>query len=158
MSRKIRIEITLTDTQIRDMLITAFEGGSNYWYCDADWDGCLPPGQDESPDKTPEKIPLWGGYDAPFQGGSISLAVSDPCGALPQWDGEQYTEVKTSEEPGSFKTRERWRVDLAALQRAAQIMAEEHPRHFGAWVEEQWDAETADVFLQLACFGRIIFG
>lgn len=37
-------------------------------------------------------------------------------------------------------------------------MAEKWPRHFGNFISENEDAETGDVFIQLALLGDIVYG
>lgn len=39
-----------------------------------------------------------------------------------------------------------------------QIMAQKYPSHFGDFMSENDDASTADVFVQCAVFGEIIYG
>lgn len=39
-----------------------------------------------------------------------------------------------------------------------RLMATQHPRHFLNFLAEDEDAETGDVFLQLATFGEVIYG
>lgn len=41
---------------------------------------------------------------------------------------------------------------------ALQLMAEKYPHHFWNVVNEQDDAETADVFLQLCCMREVVYG
>ena len=44
------------------------------------------------------------------------------------------------------------------IQKALQLMADEHPFHFNNFVNENEDAETGDVFFQLLCFGELVYG
>lgn len=44
------------------------------------------------------------------------------------------------------------------LRRGMQLMAIKYPRHFADYLAENDDAETADVLVQLACFGELIYG
>jgi hypothetical protein len=44
------------------------------------------------------------------------------------------------------------------LELGLRRMAGKYPVHFKNFVEENDDAETADVFLQCCCFGEVIFG
>jgi hypothetical protein len=50
------------------------------------------------------------------------------------------------------------RVDKGALERGLQLMADKYPVHFENFLFENDDAETGDVFLQLCCFGEIVYG
>ena len=42
--------------------------------------------------------------------------------------------------------------------RVVALMAAKAPRHYPTMIDEQGDAETADVLVQLACFGEIKYG
>jgi hypothetical protein len=68
-------------------------------------------------------------------GGFVGIQTDDP---------DDQTEVKDG------LTRE---TCLAGLCR----MAEKHPRHFADWRDENDDAETGDVFLQLVVLHDIVF-
>jgi hypothetical protein len=39
-----------------------------------------------------------------------------------------------------------------------RLMSTQHPRHFLNFINEDEDADTGDVFLQLATFGELIYG
>ena len=49
-------------------------------------------------------------------------------------------------------------VNASSIEKGLQQMANLYPWHFKNLVDENDDAETADVLLQLATFGRIIYG
>lgn len=49
-------------------------------------------------------------------------------------------------------------VTILSIETALQIMHDEWPEQFEALVDESFDAETADIFLQLACMGEVEFG
>lgn len=49
-------------------------------------------------------------------------------------------------------------IGLPELMEGLQQLASEYPRHYCDWLREDDDAETADIFLQLACFGEVMFG
>jgi hypothetical protein len=49
-------------------------------------------------------------------------------------------------------------LDLDSCKRGLMLMAQKHPRHWSDFVSGNWDAETGDVFLQLALFGELIYG
>ncbi len=50
------------------------------------------------------------------------------------------------------------RLDRFTIKRGLSIMAEDHPRHWQDLVNENYDADTADVFLQCCLFGELVFG
>ena len=47
---------------------------------------------------------------------------------------------------------------MADWPRIVALMATKTPRHFANMIREAGDAETGDVFVQLACFGEIKYG
>ncbi len=71
--------------------------------------------------------------DLPFAGGS--LTIEDMEGGLPD------------------KV-----LDRKALLKGLSVMAKDEPRHFADFMSEDDDTITADVFLQCACFGKVIYG
>ena len=50
------------------------------------------------------------------------------------------------------------RLDMDAMKRGLQLMADKNPRHFKELLDEGEDAETGDVFIQLCVYGEIVFG
>ena len=59
------------------------------------------------------------------------------------WDGE---------------ARDSFDLDLAALRRGAQVMAEKYPQYFHELFEDGGDAVSGDVFAQCCVFGKAIYG
>lgn len=59
------------------------------------------------------------------------------------WDGEE---------------RSSFDLDLAAIQRGTQVMAEKYPRYFRELFEDGGDAVSGDVFAQCCVFGKIVYG
>lgn len=51
-----------------------------------------------------------------------------------------------------------YRLDRAACHRGLELMAARHPKHFADFLSENDDANTGDVFLQLALFGEVVYG
>lgn len=49
-------------------------------------------------------------------------------------------------------------LDLEAIKKGLQIMADKEPRHFADILDENDDMTTADVFVQCALFGEVIYG
>ena len=41
---------------------------------------------------------------------------------------------------------------------AISILKKDYPNYYDDIIDDNWDAETADVFLQLAVLGEITFG
>lgn len=132
-----------TEKLIRDLLVGAFEGGSNYWYrIDSKK---FPPGskmedfkeggrmQPRRPDGS-EDYYHWSQLIPTFPGGQ--LVIRDVG------EGEGETHV----------------LDLAALKKAWMLLKQKHPKIYKRVIDESWDASDGDVFLQLALFDKVIFG
>ena len=120
--------------RILDMLVTAFEGGSNYWIEEV---LSNPPAGTKYEDyknggkhSTTEYYPAY--QVLPFVGGSVTVIDNE--------DGTKYC------------------LNSAAIADGLQRMAEKYPRHWNDFVNENDDASTADVFLQCATMGDVVFG
>ena len=125
--------------RMRELLCSAFEGGSNYWYridgkilrpsltmADFKEGGSQQPTEDE------------GGY---FHWSQLVPTVPG-CALLVS-------------APGEFKAVV---LNVHALRAGAQVMFEKYPQHFADILSENDDATTGDVFLQCTLYGEVIFG
>ncbi len=121
----------ITDSRAADLLCGAFEGGSNYWYTIADR-------------KEPEVLAQpWGeGEYTPMH---ISYPFSEG-GALIIEDMED-EDVRVT-------------LDREAIERGKKLLTEnpDYNSYLVDVLDEQDDAETGDVFLQLCVFGEVIYG
>lgn len=63
-------------------------------------------------------------------------------------------EAETEEE----KAEARHEITLANVKKGLELMRDQYPRHYADLVEEEDDAITGDVWLQLAVFGELIYG
>lgn len=124
----VKVEQEISMEQIENLLCSALEGGSNYW--------CVV-----------------SKYVAPrnFKNSSEDMAkykhISYPInvgGALHIEDNED--------------GKEKGVLNIIAIKKGLALMAKEQPKHFAEIVNENDDADTADVFLQLCVFGKLIFG
>lgn len=120
---------TMTDDQIRNMLVGAREGGINYWCHGINVEGSPPP-------LTPDEEKEWGDYPA----------YTTPVGESGFWLVYRDDEAKP------------YRLDRAAIDRGVQVMRDRYTRHWDDLHGENDDATTADVFVQCALFGEVIFG
>lgn len=59
---------------------------------------------------------------------------------------------------GKFPESAKHRITMDNVQKGLELMQEQYPRHYADLVEENDDAITGDVWLQLAVFGDIIYG
>lgn len=132
-----------TEKIVRDLLVGAFEGGSNYWYrIDSKK---FPPGskvqdfkeggrmQPRRPDGS-EDYYHWSELIPTFPGGQ--LVIRD----IGEGEGEAHV------------------LDLVALKKGWILLKQKYPKIYKSVIEENWDASDGDVFLQLALFGDVIFG
>jgi hypothetical protein len=127
--------ISITVEQVMDLIVTALEGGSNYWYY-------IPEIQEPSDmSKTP-----CGDYSY------IELCAWGD-GYIKICDKEEY-EANNKAMQG-LKT---WVLNEEAMKRGLDLMHNQHIRHFADFVTGDGDTKTADVFLQLSLFGEIVYG
>jgi len=126
-----------TEEMVRDMLVSAFEGGSNYWYRIESKK--LPPG-------TKEKDFKEGGRMQPEH-------YYHPMQLIPTIPGGQLVIREVSDGPG-----ETFVLDLGALKRGLMLLKEKYPKIWERAQKGMEDASDADVFLQLSLFGKVVFG
>ena len=126
-SVNVKHEITLD--RISNLLCSAFEGGSNYWY---QIDKFIKP---ENLSFRTDEEQIYRHLDYPLNEGG-ALIIND-------LEGDE-------DEPK--------RLDLDAIKKGLQIMAEKYPRHMSDFLNDNDDAETGDVFLQCCIFGDAIYG
>lgn len=133
------ITLSLTDQQHQDAIVTALEGGSNYWY--------------SLSDKAVEEIERYA-PNARFYNSkgeqreplSISFWAALKAGAvIPINDAEDEAE-KIGE------------ISLASIAVGEQRMLEKSRRHFDDLLNESGDAITADVWFQYCSLGEVVYG
>ena len=49
-------------------------------------------------------------------------------------------------------------VTVQSIRKGICLMVEDYPESYGRWMEGQYDADDADIFLQLVTMGEIVFG
>lgn len=120
---------------VSDLISTAFEGGSNYWASVV---------STQSPTKLNFRCDLFASdeephryYDFPLnEGGSVTIGY-EPI----------YAGGKGQEE-----------LNLQSIEKGLELLAEKYPNRFVAVCDEAYDADDADVFLQLAILNEVVFG
>lgn len=136
--KKIAASVTTTvevsNDRALDLLVSAFEGWSNYWIQEVISN---PPAGTKYEDfKEGGKYEPDDYYPAyqilPFVGGSLTIIDNE--------DGTKYC------------------LNSVAITDGFQLMATKYPHHWENFINENDDAETADVFLQLATMGEVVFG
>lgn len=144
--------LNLTDDEAASILTTAIEGGSDYWANDGYV--CSYNRRNESP-----------GLVYRFcirQERGHEDEVESPLSTLPTEDRK--TRDRVTGEPRGTVTYAV--IDLAAIKAAADAIVRNPkeldlaPRYAGYLASERdaCDAETADAVLQVACFGKVIYG
>lgn len=114
-----------------DILITALEGGSNYWYSELDW--FTPKGI--NPDNY-----------------NYSNAMDDFLTDSTYFTLKDYGNCIEPEQAIIYK------VKVTSIQKAILMAKENYPNVYKAIKEEYYDAADADVILQLAIFNEVIYG
>ena len=125
----ITVPTTISFYRIACLLVGAFEGGSNYWYVIDEFIKPKPLDYQMDEDSVCKYT------DYPLSTGG-ALIISD-C-------------------EGDYKGM---RLDLDSIKKGLEVMANMKANwHWTNFLQEQDDAETADVFLQCCLFGEVIFG
>lgn len=67
-------------------------------------------------------------------------------------------DVEDFDGEGEFPESAKHRITIADVEKGLKLMQEQYPHHYADLVEEEDDAITGDVWLQLAVFGELIYG
>lgn len=130
---EISVKVPITKQRISDLLCSAFEGGSNYWYTIDQF--IKPPKLEWQTD--PEQV--YRHLDYPLNEGG-ALIISD----------------KEDDEP--VKSKKTYRLDLESITKGVQAFADKCPYQFSQFLNDNADAITGDCFLQCCLFGEVIYG
>jgi hypothetical protein len=124
--------MSISNHRAADLLVSALEGGSNYWY---QIESSVKPEAEARPWGAEEYTPTYIAY--PFSSGG-AIIISD----MEDEDGEEYT------------------LNKKAIARGKKVMStdERYSHYYADVLKENDDAETGDVFLQLCLFGEVIYG
>ena len=134
-------EVTIKFEDFEHMLISALEGGSNYWY----W---LPEKGDSNAEGMADVL-KWA-EDKEFEG----LAPSELI-ARYVWEGGC---VRVTEDDAEDEHILLWALNRTNVKRGFKVMQEKYPRHWDDLQRDNADAETADVWFQCALMGEVTFG
>lgn len=138
---KARESRTFGKEDIINLFVDALEGGSNYWY-------------------HIRHLPKEVSYKAKEMGQSVSEAIGEYIlhggyvqfyDAEEEYDDDDYTE--THSENGLLGT-----VDMDSILEAITIIKRDYPDVWENILDEQYDANDADIFLQLCVMGDVVFG
>lgn len=126
---------------VAGLLVSALEGGSNYWYYDLDYE-------------FPEGVTI----DDFREGGKFTKPDDywHPAQIVPFVEGCAIT-LKDAEGDDPNKV---YRIDRAALLKGLELFASDSKfiHHWADFIKENDDAITADVFFQFVVFGECIYG
>jgi hypothetical protein len=118
----------ITDQMIEDLFVTAIEGGIDYW-----------------------------GYFSPV----IYSRLKNDYPTIQSFSERVYHAIMVvgcSLPIRDVETDEVWHFNKASVERALEIMANDHEEDFMNIVDGNFDAITADVFFQLVAIGELTFG
>ena len=115
----VKVTHTIDHERLECLLISAFEGGSNYWIQKARSVN----GGDEYEQAFDYGVRIW-----------VSAERGDP------FSGKSFL------------------LNLTAMEKGLQVMADKFPHHMADILAENDDATTGDVFLQLCLFGEVVYG
>lgn len=118
----------LTDQEREDLLVTALEGGSTYWYLLDDIS------------KIQDK----------FQRGTTSTAEAI-FKALKEGWSINIKDIENEEDVLGI-------LSMDSILEGEKKMRNEEPDHYQDILDEGWDADTADAWFQYVVMGEIIFG
>lgn len=153
-SLEIKIEIPIS--RLHDLLVSALEGGSNYWY--------MVQSVKKPKNDTPRTFldPIWNSErskdifylhqtEMPFNDGG-ALMIDDECAD----DPELKKPVKLDMARIKWGV-EQWHKDV---QSGGKLHGAESasPSHWSDFLSENDDQITADVFLQYCIFGHVVYG
>lgn len=116
--------------RLADMIVGAFEGGSNYWLRAADY---VEPGPH---DKTAFESPIYSDPQYWRSGGRMKL---------------------TYDNPAQGPDRASKSIGLVEMISGLQKMSEKYPHHFHDLINENDDATTSDCYIQCVLFGEMIY-
>ena len=128
----------IPEQRVRDLMCSAWEGGSTYW-CGL-----------KQIKMTPEAKVLIEQIKAERAKVTEDLYRHE----YPFYPGVELVLYDVGEDDDA----ETWILNREKLIEGLQVMATKYPRHWNNFVSENDDAETGDVYLQCCLFGEIVYG
>lgn len=129
---KLKIELELSYETFEDIIVTALEGGSNYWYRLYGGDTKGIPKYDDMPDKAMSQrmaYGLWHNKDS-------EIAI---------WDAEEEDELLGT-------------LTYDSVREGMQIACKDYMIEIEMMISEDYDAWTADTLFQVLVMGEVTFG
>jgi hypothetical protein len=127
---KLKLEIELKYETFEEIIVTALEGGSNYWYLLQDIKGI--PTRDDMINKAPSQriaYGLWHNKDS-----EVSI-----------WDLEEEEELLGV-------------LTYDSVREGMQIACKDYMKEINMMISEDYDAWTADTLFQVLVMGEVVFG
>ncbi len=120
----------ITKELISDLLATALEGGSNYWY-------------------------LLGDIDSTHfvKGDTLADNLARSFMADEEYELEVYDIESDEDEPELLGT-----IVMHNILKAFDVMAEDYPHAYARIKTGDYDAEDGDIWFQIATMGEVVFG
>ena len=127
---KLKIELELSYETFEEIIVTALEGGSNYWYMLGDRKGI--PKRDDMPDKAMSQRMAYGLWHNKDSGIAI-------------WDLEEEDELLGT-------------LTYDSVREGMQIACKDYMVRLIEMITEDYDAWTADTLFQVLVMGEVTFG
>jgi hypothetical protein len=124
-------KVAIKYEMFEDWIVTAIEGGSNYWYLIQD--KAIPKSIIEKYEE--EKLPFSILFSKAIWIDKATLIIHD---------------IETEEPLGQ--------INMKSVKKALETICEHHENVFDALMKQEYDAEDADVFFQYAVMGELTFG
>ena len=124
-------KVAITYEMFEDWIVTAIEGGSNYWY--SIQDEAIPKSIIEKYEE--EKLPFSILFSKAIWIDKAPVTVHD---------------IETEEPIGQ--------INMKSVKKALETICGHHENVFDALMNQEHDAEDADVFFQYAVMGELTFG
>lgn len=147
LSDKVAVSLDIPREKLENLLISALEGGSNYWYM-------------IQSEVQPREWTYWGSHNEqktqyahllPFNEGGALMIDDEAAGD----EKELATPVRLDWD-ALVKGLQVWALDAAKSDDDKTRTA--HPCHFADMLKDNGDATTGDVYLQYCLFGKVIYG
>ena len=127
---KLKLELELSYETFEEIIVTALEGGSNYWYMLGDTKGI--PKRNDMPDKAMSQrmaYGLWHNKDS-------QIVI---------WDAEEEDELLGV-------------LTYDSVREGMQLACKDYMKQINMMISEDYDAWTADTLFQVLVMGEVTFG
>lgn len=149
----IETKIEITNDAIESMLVTALEGGSNYWYnfnrkdLNEAWLWLKKEIEEKRLTRNESVHYMW--MDAMFQG------YPKP---IPVYDIEEIEDMFVASDYENLEAI--GYLSMETIKKGLEKASDEYPNEFQQYFPQYMngDAEDADVLFQLICLGEIVYG